>query len=122
MGYSNSDWSRAITKLIEVTSKQEASWDLATLYDNDPWTEVDRAYETLLNGMRYVVKSSRYKYYTDTDEWYWSNRFEFEIYKLNSDKEYIRIAKAPELNMIANLYGVVEDNYAYKENALGGLL
>ncbi|MBY5836005.1 hypothetical protein J3P71_00685 [Rhizobium leguminosarum] len=122
MAYSDDDWSKAITKLIELTSKQEASWDLSSLYDEDPWTEVDRAYEALLNGVRYVVKSSRFRNYTDEESWYWANKFEFEIYKLNSNQEYIRIAKAPDLRMIGNLYGVVEDNYAYKENALGGLL
>jgi len=122
MAYSTEDWSKAITKLIELTSKQEASWDLTSNYEEDHWTEVDRAYEALLNGLRYIVKSSRYKHYQDEDLWYWANKFEFEIYKLNSNQEYIRIAKAPELNMIANLYEVVEDNYAYKENALTGLL
>ena len=122
MAYSEGDWSRAITKLIELTSKQEVSWDLSSLYDQDPWTEVDRAYESLLNGMRYVVKSSRYRNYTDEDSWYWANKFEFEIYKINSTQEYIRIAKAPDLMMIGSLYGIVEDNYAYKENALAGLL
>lgn len=122
MSYSNNDWMKAITRLIELTSKQEASWDLSSSYDNDEWTEVDRAYEASLNGVKYVVKSSRFRYYTDEDAWYWSNKFEFEIYKLNSEQKYIRIAKAPELNVVGNLYAVVEDSYAYKENALGGLL
>ncbi|CAN7696236.1 hypothetical protein [Pararhizobium sp. LjRoot238] len=122
MAYSNEDWMKAITKLIELTSKQEAVWDITSSYDNDPWTEVDRAYETNLNGLRYVVKSSRYRSYLDEDEWYWANKFEFEIYKLTNDHTPIRIAKSPDLNVISNLYAIAEDSYAYKENALKGLL
>lgn len=122
MAYNTNDWVRAITKLIELTSKQEASWDLSSYYDTDPWTEVDRAYETLLNGVRYVVKSSRYRHYYDEDAWSWANKFEFEVYKIRANEDYIRIAKAPDLNVVTNLYAVVEDNFAYKENALSGLL
>lgn len=122
MAYSNEDWLKAITKLIELTSKQEAVWDLASAYDKDAWTEVDRAYETSLNDLRYVVKSSRYRNYIDEDEWYWVNRFEFEIYKMSANAALIRIAKSPELNVIANLYEIAEDSYAYRENALKGLL
>lgn len=122
MAYSNQDWVKAITKLIELTSKQEVVWDLSTQYESDPWTEVDRAYDASLNGVRYVVKSSRFRNYTDEDEWYWANKFEFEIYKLTVSEAYVRIAKAPDLTTISNLYAMVEDNYAYKEGALNGLL
>lgn len=122
MAYSQNDWIKAITRLIELTSKQEILWNVSSDYENDAWTEVDRAFDALHAGLRYVVKLSRYKNYIDEDDWYWSNKFEFEIYKSDSNKLSIRIAKAPDLSIVASLYEVVEDNYAYNENALGGLL
>ncbi len=121
MSYNEYDWVRAVTKLVELTSKQEINWDIFTDFEQDAWTTVDRAYMAPFMDKYYVVKSSRYRHYTDEDEWYWANKFEFEVYNLSSSK-YIRIASAPQLPVISTLYSVVESNFAFKQDALKGLL
>ncbi|MER8565360.1 hypothetical protein NKH85_08675 [Mesorhizobium sp. M0924] len=122
MSYDNDDWIKAITKLIELTSKEEVSWNLTEEYEEDVWTEVDRAYVATLKDFRYVVKSTRKKDYVDESEWYWTSGFSFEIYKRGHDLGFVRIASAPDLNIVSNLYSVVEDNFAYREGALKDLL
>lgn len=122
MSYNEKDWVKAITKLVELTSKQEISWDIFTEYDEDAWTVVDRAYMGQLGDKYYVVKSSRYQRYTDEESWYWANKFEFEVYSKEAFADYLRIASAPELSVISTLYSIVESNFAFKQNALKGLL
>ncbi len=122
MSYNETDWVRAITKLVELTSKQEISWDIFTEYEADAWTTVDRAYMAPLNDRYYVVKSSRFKKYVDEDEWFWAIKFEFEVYTQEIHSDYVKIASAPDLSVISTLYSVVESNFAFKQDALKGLL
>lgn len=122
MSYTEGHWFKAITKLIEKTSKQELSWDIFEEYDEDPWTTVDRAYITSVEGNYQVVKSSRYKHYFDEDDWTWSAKFEFEVYIRDSSSKYVKIASAPDLSATAALFSVVESNFAFTQNALKGLL
>jgi len=122
MSYTENDWVRAITKLIELTSKQEVSWDIFSDYEDDPWTTVDRAYVALFGDKHYAVKSSRYKHYFDEEDWTWSSKFEFEVYNRANYSDYVKIASAPELSVIATLFSVVESNFAFKQDALKGLL
>lgn len=122
MSYNETDWVRAITKLVELTSKQEISWDIFKDYEEDAWTTVDRAYMAPLNDKFYVVKSSRYKNFIDEDEWFWASKFEFEVYSRENYSDYMKIASAPDLSVISTLYSVVESNFAFKQDALKGLL
>ncbi|MFS8053477.1 hypothetical protein QD357_11620 [Rhizobium sp. BR 317] len=122
MSYNETDWVKAITKLIELTSKQEISWDIFSEYEEDPWTTVHRAYASPLNGKYYVIKSSRYRHYTDEDEWFWASKFEFEVYNKENYSDYVKIATAPDLSVISTLFSVVESNFAFRQNALKGLL
>lgn len=122
MSYDANDWVKAVTKLIELTSKQEITWNIFEGYADDPWTTVDRAYFSSLNEKFYVVKSSRYKNYIDEDEWFWAGKFEFEVYNREGFSDYVRIGAAPELSVISTLFSVVENNFAFQQNALKGLL
>jgi hypothetical protein len=122
MSYDETDWVKAITKLIEMTSKRELTWDIFTKYEEDAWTVVDRAYASQSNMKHYVVKSSRYRHFTDEDSWFWAAKFEFEVYKMDEERRFLRIATAPELRITSNLFSVVESSFAFKENALKGLL
>ncbi len=49
-------------------------------------------------------------------------KFEFEVYREDENSQYLRIATAPELSITSNLFSVVESSFAFKENALKGLL
>lgn len=122
MSYDETDWVKAITKLIEMTSRREVTWDIFKEYEEDPWTVVDRAYVAEFDERHYVVKSSRYRHYTDEDAWFWAAKYEFEVYKKDDSSHYLRIATAPELRITPNLFSVVESSFAFKENALKGLL
>ena len=122
MSYGETDWVKAITKLIEMTSKREVTWDIFKDFEEDPWTVVDRAYVSQFDEKHYVVKASRYRYYTDEDDWSWAAKFEFEVYRKDESSQYLRIATAPELRISSNLFSVVESSFAFKENALKGLL
>lgn len=122
MSYDETDWVKAITKLIEMTSKREITWDIFPGYEEDPWTVVDRAYGSEFDNKNYVVKSSRYRHYTDEDAWFWAAKFEFEVYKRDENLQFFRIATAPDLRITSNLFSVVESGFAFKENALKGLL
>lgn len=121
MAYESEDWIKAITRLIELTSKEEISWEVTDDYEQDVWTEVDKAYRTEVKSTIYIVRSIRRKRYIDEDDWYWASDVDLEVYRMLDDK-MVKIATAPELNVLHNLYSIAEGSFAYSQGALNALL
>lgn len=121
MIYTVDEWRKAITKLIQMTSNGEVTWKSYSDYEADVWTEVDRSYSCLLNDKRYVVAAVRSKYFLDEEEYFWANRTVFSIFSATIPPTFL--GEAPkDLNVVESLYSVVEESFAYSQNALGDLL
>ncbi len=122
MSYSNQDWRTAITKLLKQTSKKDVNWEAGELKRIDAWTEVDRSFETTINGKTFVVSQTRSKYYHDEEDWSWAGGLHFGVYKKSFDG-YELVAAAPEgLSVVSSLYSAAESSYAYASEALKDLL
>lgn len=121
MSYSASDWSRAIAKLMRMTSKKEVRWVPSELHIGDNWKEAQRAFQCELNDRIYVVGAGRKKNWLDDVDWYWADVHMFAVF--SSGYSPMRIASAPdELSMIERLFEAVEQAYAFDNDALRGLL
>ena len=122
MSYTLENWRTAITNLIKKTSKKEIAWELSELFQSDVWTEVDRSFKCTIKDKTYVVSTTRKRHYTDEEEYFWVNGFDFSIF-ITEHLEYVRLASAPEgLNIIESLYSTAESSFAFSTNALGDLL
>lgn len=123
MTYTSRDWSKAITKLTELTSKGTLKWSLTNSYAEDNWEVVDRAFASSLQSSKYVVKVVRRKNYVDEDEYYWEGGTKLEVYKevvLGEGEKLISIA--PVTPVIGRLQSAIEASFAFQSGALDGLL
>lgn len=124
MTYSEDDWRKAISKLIQLSKEGEVSWFIEEPFHLDAWTEVDRAFGCCIDDKKYVVSATRKRHYIDEEEFFWVNGASFCVYaKTGYSEVYSFVAEAPrDMSIIDSLYTAAADNYAYKQNALGSLL
>ncbi|MGR3601177.1 MAG: hypothetical protein ACU0FH_12265 [Heliomarina sp.] len=115
------DWRKAITNLMQKTSTGDLNWSFSQIFIADAGDIVERSFEAKLKEKVYVVSKVRTKYYIDEDEFVWNFYFDLSIF--DDSFEPRRIASAPpELSILSNLFRVVEDSFAFKNDALGDLL
>ena len=121
MTYSEDDWRKAITRLIQMTSNGELSWAEYPDFKADAWTEVDRAFACKLKDKKYVVAAIRTRHYVDEEEFFWVNGVAFAVYKAGFADLFI--GEAPRtLSVLDSLLSVVTDSFVFSQNALGDLL
>lgn len=122
MSYTNDNWRLAITRLLEMTSRNEIKWEPSDLYHGDAWTTVDSSLSAKHDGKAYVISKTRSRYFLDENEFVWQGGFNFSIFATRGFETYEQIATAPALNSLGALYDAAENNLAFNRNALGGLL
>lgn len=122
MTYTNEAWRLAITKLLEMTSRNEIKWESSRLYEGDAWTSVDSSFQASQDNKAYVISKTRSRYYLDETEFVWQGGFNFSIFEDDGFKNFEHIATAPAINSLNALYDAAEGNSAFNRNALGGLL
>lgn len=122
MSYTNQSWRMAITKLLEMTSKNEIKWEISDLYGGDAWTTVDGSFSASQADKVYVISKTRSRYYIDENEFVWQGGYNFSIFENKGFHGYEHIATAPSMNSLNALYDAAEGNLAFNRNALGGLL
>ena len=122
MSYSKEHWRKAITKLLELTSKNEIKWQPSELYQGDTWTTVDRSLMAVRNNKFYVVSQTRKKYFLDEAEYVWESDFNLSIFEKDGSQDLTRIASSPSINSLPALFEAAEGNLAFNRNALDDLL
>ncbi|MBU2956795.1 hypothetical protein Q4511_16225 [Paracoccus sp. 1_MG-2023] len=122
MSYSNEQWRKAITKLLELTSNNKISWEPTDLYSGDVWSAVENSYVAKKDDKAYVVSEVNRKKYVDEEEFYWASEYVFHVYEKNSFRGYLKIATAPDISSVSSLFDAAQANHAYTSNALGGLI
>lgn len=122
MSYTNEQWRSAITNLLKMTSMNQIRWETTNLESGDAWTTIDRSLKSEVDDKAYVVSQTRTKYYYDEDEYSWRGGFIFSVFEKTGYNEYEKIATAPDISAIGNLFEAAENNMAFNRNALGGLL
>jgi len=120
--YSSAEWRLALSKILELTSKGVISWKMVDPIAEDVWAETDRTYIAEYKGSIYGVSAIRRKHYLDEDDWVWSSDYVLNFYERDDEKKLVRIASAPEVNSIQNIYQLAHDSFASKKNILGNLL
>lgn len=122
MSYTSESWRKAITRLLELTSKNEVSWDLSDLYKGDSWTIVDISYMTKMKDKTYVISKTRSRHFLDETEYVWSLGFAFSVFEYRGLQGPVQIAVAPEMVSANALFAAAEANVAFNSDALGDLL
>lgn len=122
MGYSISQWRKAIVKLLELTSENSISWETSNIYQGDAWTLVDDSMMATMNEKIYTISKTRSKHYLDEDQFVWSLEYNFSIFIGNKYSGYHMIASAPDTVSLETLYEKAQANRAFNQDALGDLL
>lgn len=125
MSYTNKDWLNAITRLIEKTSKGEYKWRLTDKFREDPYEETDSAYELWIKLNRYVVRCVKIREYfsEEPNDYMWSGGFHrLEIYHDDEQGRPVKVAVAPQLDAVRDLFLKVQASYAFNQGILDDLL
>ena len=122
MSYTNESWRLAITRLLEMTSRNEIKWEPTNLYEGDAWTSVDRSLCAFREDKAYVVSKTRSRHYLDETEFVWQGGFNFSVFQKKGFQTFEHIATAPPLSSTSALYDAAESNLAFNRDALGDLL
>ncbi|GLP88261.1 hypothetical protein [Tritonibacter mobilis] len=122
MGYSLKQWRQATTKLLELTSINEITWEISTIFQGDAWTLVDECYEAEYKGKTYTISKTRRKHYLDDVECVWELGYDLSIYTGNKYGGYSVIANCPSSIAIDTLFESAKGNLAINSDALGDLL
>ena len=119
--YSSSDWRKALTKLLELTSLSEIKWEPSDISASEEHRQVVGAFEVKYSERTFVITQLKYQSYLDETEWFWETEYDLGIYE-PAFSGMRRIATAPNILTLSSLYSAAEDSYAYSKNALAGLL
>lgn len=122
MSYTTENWRKAITKLLELTSKGTIHWEPSELYKGDSWSIVDSSFQAKLNDKTYVVSKTRSRHFLDETEFVWAGGFNLSVFEEHGFQGQVQIAIAPEISSAGALFDAAEANMAFNRNALGDLL
>lgn len=122
MSYSNEQWRKAITKLLELTSENQVTWEPTDIYPGDVWSTVQNSYVAKIKDKAYVISEVSRKQYTDEDNFYWTSDYVLSIYEKKGFQGYLKLAVAPEISSVSSLFDAAQSNYAFNSNALGDLI
>ncbi|NEH59873.1 hypothetical protein GR198_29590 [Rhizobium leguminosarum] len=125
MVYTQHDWIRAVSKLTELTSKQQIKWDVAQQYEDVSNEKVDKAYEAKHQKNRYVLKQvQRQEWYDSGPEDYaWSGPYyALEIYQHVNPFQEDLVTTAPSIQIVRELFNKVQSLHIYRLGVLDDLL
>ncbi|WP_104839823.1 hypothetical protein [Sinorhizobium fredii] len=125
MVYTQHDWIRAVSKLTELTSKQQIKWDLTHEYDDVSNEKVDKAYEAKHQKNRYVVKQvQRQEWYdAEPEDFVWNGPYySLEIYQRISPIREDLVTTAPSIPIVRELFNKVQSLHVYQLGVLDDLL
>ncbi|WDZ76875.1 hypothetical protein PWG15_20205 [Ensifer adhaerens] len=125
MVYTQHDWIRAVSKLTELTSKQQIKWELAHEYDDVNNEKVDRAYEAKHQKNRYVLKQvQRQEWYDEEpNDYIWNGPYySLEIYQHTTPIREDLVTTAPSMPIVRELFNKVQSLHVYQLGVLDDLL
>lgn len=125
MVYTQNDWIKAISKLTELTSKEQIKWDLTRQYDDISNEKVDKAYEAKHQKNRYVIKQTQRQEWYDSapEDFAWNGPYySLEIYQHTSPVREELVTIAPSIPIVRELFNKVQSVHAYRLGVLNDLL
>lgn len=120
-GYTSTQWKKAIDKLINMTEQGELDWGASNIFRGDAYDQLDEALEVDHARKVYVISRARKREWYSEEDFHWAPFYDLSIYERKATG-LIKLATAPEMISLYNLYVAARDRFAKSSGALDDLL